>query len=72
MHKKELLEQHPWFQIAVWPFIETGYRLPLNSYRACLKSLFSLHNELMNCWTHILGALWFIYLLNATIAGYMR
>ncbi len=61
--KTKLLEDHPWFHIAVWPHIETGYRIPNGSFWDCGKTLFTLHNEFMNAWTHIIGGIWFIYLL---------
>ena len=32
-----------------------------NTYTECLKSLFTFHNESLNVWTHLLGALWFLY-----------
>ena len=43
------------------PYIRGGYRRQLNSFRACFWSLFYLHNELINVWSHLLPA--FIYLL---------
>jgi len=42
--------------------IETGYRTKL-SYVNCLGSLFWLHNETVNIWTHLIGFLFFLYLL---------
>ncbi|KAI1454359.1 HlyIII-domain-containing protein [Annulohypoxylon moriforme] len=40
-------------------FIETGYRRDSNSYWQSLVSLFYVHNESVNIWTHLLGALFF-------------
>lgn len=40
-------------------FIRTGYRADSNSYRASLASVFAVHNETVNIWTHLLGALVF-------------
>ncbi|KAM0806227.1 hemolysin-III related-domain-containing protein [Usnea florida] len=43
------------------PYIRRGYRRQLNSFRACFWSLFYLHNELVNIWSHLLPAC--VYLL---------
>uniref|UniRef100_A0A6B2LCN1 Uncharacterized protein n=1 Tax=Arcella intermedia TaxID=1963864 RepID=A0A6B2LCN1_9EUKA len=40
------------------PFILTGYRQNL-SMKDCLRSVFCIHNETGNIWTHLLGALMF-------------
>jgi predicted membrane channel-forming protein YqfA (hemolysin III family) len=34
-----------------------GYRINFNSYSQILKSLFQLHNETVNIWTHFGGAI---------------
>eukprot|EP00002_Diphylleia_rotans_P038250 TRINITY_DN8680_c0_g1_i3.p1 TRINITY_DN8680_c0_g1~~TRINITY_DN8680_c0_g1_i3.p1 ORF type:complete len:328 (+),score=42.81 TRINITY_DN8680_c0_g1_i3:832-1815(+) len=51
------------------PFILHGYRL-YYSFDRCFQSLFHLHNETGNCWTHLIGFLIFfalnIYLLLAS------
>jgi adiponectin receptor len=39
------------------PHIETGYRINYDSNIAILKSLFMVHNEMVNCWTHLIGAI---------------
>ncbi|KAH8555696.1 hemolysin-III related-domain-containing protein [Umbelopsis sp. PMI_123] len=39
-------------------YILTGYRF-YQSNRACLKSIFALHNETMNIWSHLLGFIFF-------------
>jgi len=39
------------------PFIFTGYRINFNTPKKVLKSLFMLHNELVNVWTHLGGAI---------------
>jgi hypothetical protein len=36
-------------------FIETGYRLQM-TVRDSVKSLFNVHNETGNIWTHFIGA----------------
>ncbi|KAI2471185.1 HlyIII-domain-containing protein [Annulohypoxylon bovei var. microspora] len=40
-------------------FIETGYRRDSNSYWRSFASLFYAHNESVNIWSHLLGALAF-------------
>lgn len=37
-----------------------GHRPPLNSFWACFKSIFRVHTETGNIWTHLLGFLAFI------------
>ncbi|KAK3072297.1 hypothetical protein LTR53_007073 [Teratosphaeriaceae sp. CCFEE 6253] len=37
-------------------YIHSGYRHPSNSYRQSFASLGSLHNETINIWTHLVGA----------------
>ena len=41
-------------------FLVAGHRPQLNSYRACFKSIFRIHTETGNIWTHLLGCLAFI------------
>ena len=53
-----------WMQID--PFIRGGYRKQLNSFGRCYKSLFYLHNETVNIWSHLLVGLFFVSLLLAT------
>ncbi|KAK1759180.1 hemolysin-III related-domain-containing protein [Echria macrotheca] len=52
-----------WDELPSWrrdnAFIVRGYRATSNSYRASLGSLGYLHNESVNIWTHLLGALVF-------------
>ncbi|KAI7872209.1 HlyIII-domain-containing protein [Spinellus fusiger] len=54
-HQKTLT----WHQLPVWMhdniYITAGYRPPNPSYRACVQSLFYLHNESVNIWSHLLG-----------------
>ena len=42
--------------------ITRGYRLGLD-YKQCLLSIFRLHNETINIWTHLLGFLFFSVLI---------
>ena len=44
------------------PSYRSGYRLGYDSC-GCLTSIFEVHNETINIWTHWLGALWFAYLI---------
>ena len=45
------------------PFIKHGYRKPVYSYQECLRSLFYLHNEFVNTWSHLLPAAVFLMIL---------
>lgn len=36
-------------------FLMTGHRPPLPSFSACFKSIWSLHTETGNIWTHLIG-----------------
>ncbi|KAG0052196.1 hypothetical protein BGZ83_002883 [Gryganskiella cystojenkinii] len=50
-----------WDDLPLWmrdnPAIWTGYRRPTFSYRKCIASLGFLHNESVNIWSHLLGAI---------------
>lgn len=48
-------------------FIIRGYRINFNTFERLTKSLFQLHNETMNIWTHLLGAFFFVLLLGYVI-----
>ncbi|GAB6026921.1 hypothetical protein CHUAL_013564 [Chamberlinius hualienensis] len=41
-------------------FLMFGHRPPLYSFYACLKSIFRIHTETGNIWTHLLGCVAFI------------
>jgi hypothetical protein len=47
--------------ISVHPFILHGYRIH-HSLSECLKSMFTLHNETLNIWTHFLPFIGFLVL----------
>lgn len=34
-------------------YVRTGYRRPLNSVYLCITSLFYIHNEWVNVWSHL-------------------
>lgn len=36
-------------------FLHAGHRPPLPSFYACFKSIFRIHTETGNIWTHLLG-----------------
>lgn len=52
-----------WMQID--PYIQHGYRRQLDSFHACFWSLFYPHNELVNTWSHLLPACFYLALLLA-------
>ncbi|XP_050812266.1 adiponectin receptor protein 1 isoform X1 [Gopherus flavomarginatus] len=39
-----------------------GHRPPMPSFRACFKSIFRIHTETGNIWTHLLGFVMFLFL----------
>lgn len=45
------------------PYIQRGYRKPTGAIKDCLHSLWYPHNELVNTWSHLLPAMFFIALL---------
>ena len=49
------------------PAITSGYRRRLG-YGDCFRSVFSLHNETVNIWTHLLGFLCFLVLMVKDLA----
>uniref|UniRef100_A0AAZ3SB32 Adiponectin receptor 1a n=1 Tax=Oncorhynchus tshawytscha TaxID=74940 RepID=A0AAZ3SB32_ONCTS len=36
-------------------YLRHGHRPPMPSFRACFKSIFRIHTETGNIWTHLLG-----------------
>eukprot|EP00939_MAST-03C_sp_MAST-3C-sp1_P002532 g2532.t1 len=46
-------------------FVLTGYR-PVSNVLDCTKSVFYLHNETLNIWTHLVGAIVWIIMVNGT------
>ncbi|ORX58022.1 HlyIII-domain-containing protein [Hesseltinella vesiculosa] len=55
-----------WNELPAWMqdnhFITDGYRRPTNSYTECVKTIWYLHNEYVNIWSHGLGFLLFFFL----------
>ncbi|XP_061524440.1 adiponectin receptor protein 2-like [Phycodurus eques] len=43
-------------------FLLHGHRPPMPSFRACFRSIFRIHTETGNIWTHLLGCLFFFCL----------
>ncbi|XP_008486820.2 adiponectin receptor protein [Diaphorina citri] len=41
-------------------FLHTGHRPPLYTFKECFKSIFRVHTETGNIWTHLLGCIAFI------------
>lgn len=41
-------------------YVKKGYRVNFNSVKRILRSLFMIHNESMNVWSHLCGVLLFI------------
>ena len=52
---KMLLRAVDVLDIYVEPFIHSGFRLPNQPYSYYYRSLFSLHNETLSVWIHLLG-----------------
>ena len=58
-----------WNQVEPWqqdnPFITSGYRAATNSYLRSLQSLRYLHNQTVNIWSHLAGAI--VYAISAIV-----
>lgn len=57
-----LTKDTDWSFLADNEYIATGYRHRLSCCDA-IKSLFTWHNEVVNVWTHMAGAIFFLFLL---------
>ena len=44
-------------------YLKTGYRVRFNTFRACAESLFMVHNETLNVWSHLIGTIFFVAML---------
>jgi adiponectin receptor len=63
LHLAQVISSSP--DLPSWladPFIHRGYRMP-GSWCAICKSMFTLHNETMNIYTHGIGAVFFLVVL---------
>ena len=55
---------HDKSQTPVWmhePYREVGYRPEMKNGKAIFSSLFHIHNETGNIWTHMIGAIFFVF-----------
>eukprot|EP00092_Neocalanus_flemingeri_P032943 GFUD01035825.1.p1 GENE.GFUD01035825.1~~GFUD01035825.1.p1 ORF type:complete len:483 (-),score=114.21 GFUD01035825.1:40-1488(-) len=50
-------------------FLQFGHRPELNSFRECFKSIFGIHSETGNIWTHLIG---FVAFVTVAIVFYMK
>jgi len=50
-------------------YLRQHFRPQLNSYIQCFKSIFRLHTETCNIWSHIIGAGMFLYLMITHLAS---
>ena len=48
-------------------YIQNGYVINCTSFKKALRCLFKFHNETINTWTHLLGAIFFICLIFYTL-----
>ncbi|BFZ58763.1 hypothetical protein PYCC9005_005828 [Savitreella phatthalungensis] len=48
----------PWLQDN--QYIQSGYRAPSNSVVGSFWTVFGVHNETVNIWTHLLPSVWFV------------
>lgn len=62
LHTFERLHQEGFAYLADNSYIRSGYRLNY-SVRDCVLSLFELHNETLNVWTHMVGSFIFLTLM---------
>lgn len=54
----ERIELPPWMQGDA--YIERGYRTQQNSFRGCFHSLWYIHNETVNVWSHLSIGIFFL------------
>lgn len=62
LHSFERLHQEGFAYLADNSYIRSGYRINY-SVRDCVRSLFELHNETLNVWTHMVGSFVFLALM---------
>ena len=48
-------------------FIKGGYLLNANTFKKIFKGLFLIHNESVNVWSHLIGAIFFFFMIWYTI-----
>ena len=59
---------HPW--LIDNAYLLSGYRKNFNSAWLSIRSLFMVHNELMNIWTHLVGAILFVLVMALSVRYY--
>lgn len=59
MVKHAAVDPAPWLHVD--PHIRYGYRPQLQSVSDCARSLFYVHNELINIWSHLLPSLYLFH-----------
>lgn len=52
--------------------ILSGYRRPGSSFTTCVRSLFKLHNETFNVWTHLISSSFYVYFLLDQSSGLLQ
>ena len=50
-------------------YLQVGHRPELNSFKECFKSIFGIHSETGNIWTHLIG---FVAFVTAAIIFYVK
>lgn len=68
MSFRALTANTDWAHLADNEHIFTGYRVP-DGLLGALKSLFTVHNESCNVWSHLIGGLAMLYLLLHLLSG---
>lgn len=61
-------EIHPWCINNL--YLLSGYRKGFDTFKLSLRSIFMVHNEFMNIWSHLIGAICFIVLMLAIVQYY--
>lgn len=60
VHEKVLFSDEETPQWNREPFIKSGYRQTYSTFWQCIQSLFYLHNQSFNIWSHLLATLYFL------------
>ena len=65
----ELIKRYPWTNTRItYNKVCTCYRQPSNCAKSCVYSLVTIHNEVVNIWTHIFGLIIAFYCLFTTFS----
>ena len=51
-------------------YIYSGYWINYESYSDCVKSTCQCHNQTMNIWTHLLGMIFFLFLMASLLINH--